>query len=161
MKLSPGDDLIMSTMYSLLNFIAVTSKELTGQGTALRGEKAKEEARDDVHIAFGTFTDNEKRILGISTICVVTHLALEVKKEEVCWRYFRGMSRLTNVAGDAPDDLDASTTYSDRRTVRGSCHRFQSRTPSISGATGRFYRHRSSVLLHQSDYPDRRGQAIE
>jgi phosphatidylinositol 4-kinase A len=83
-KLSPGDDLIMSTMYSLLNFIAVTSKELTGQGTAPRGEKAKVEAKDDMHIAFGTFTDNEKRILGISTICVVTHLALEVKKEEVC-----------------------------------------------------------------------------
>lgn len=86
MKLSPGDDLIMSTMYSLLNFIAVTSKE---QGTAPRGEKAKEEARDDMHIAFGTFDDNEKRILGISTICVVTHLALEVRKEEVCWKYFR------------------------------------------------------------------------
>jgi len=85
MKLSPGDDLVMSTMYSLLNFIAVTSKE---QGIALRGEKAKE-ARDDMHIAFGTYTDDEKRILGISTICVVTHLALEVKKEEVCQRYSR------------------------------------------------------------------------
>lgn len=84
MKLSPGDDLIMSTMYSLLNFIAVTSKELTGQETAPRGAKAKMETKEDMHVAFGTFTDNEKRILGISTICVVTHLALEVKKEEVC-----------------------------------------------------------------------------
>lgn len=120
MKLSPGDDLIMSTMYSLLNFIAVTSKE---QGTAPRGDIAKEEARDDMHIAFGTFTDHEKRILGISTICVVTHLALEVKKEEVRWKYFCGMSGLRNVVGNAPDDLDASSTHSDRRTVRGSCYR--------------------------------------
>jgi len=119
MKLSPGDDLIMSTMYSLLNFIAVTSKE---QGTVPRGEKAKEEARDDIHVAFGTFTDNEKRILGISTICVVTHLALEVKKEEVCSRYFCGMSGLTNVVGNATDDLYASSTYPDRRTVRRSRH---------------------------------------
>src|SRR5260370_23979419 len=85
MKLSPGDDLIMSAMYSLLNFIAVTSKELTGQGTAPRGEKSRMEAGDGMHLAFGTFTDDEKRILGISTICVVTHLALEIKKEEVCW----------------------------------------------------------------------------
>lgn len=121
MKLSPGDDLIMSTMYSLLNFIAVTSKE---HGIVPRGEKAKEEARDDLTVAFGTFTDNEKRILGISTICVVTHLALEVKKEEVWLRYTCGMSELTNMIGNAPDNLDASATYSDRRTVRGSCYCF-------------------------------------
>jgi phosphatidylinositol 4-kinase len=75
----------MSTMYSLLNFIAVTSRELTGQGTAPRGEKAKVETGDGIDIVFGTFTDDEKRTLGISTICVVTHLALEIKKEEVCW----------------------------------------------------------------------------
>jgi len=121
MKLSPGDDLIMSTMYSLLNFIAVTSKE---QGAVPRGEQAKEGARDDMDVAFGTFTDNEKRILGISTICVVTHLALEVKKEEVCLRYTCGMSGLTNVIGNAPDNLDAPATYSDRRTVCRSCNCF-------------------------------------
>ena len=92
MKLSPGDDLIMSTMYSLLNFIAVTSKE---QGNVPRSEKATDEAGDDLNVAFGTFTDNEKRILGISTICVVTHLALEVKKEEVWLRCTCSMSGLT------------------------------------------------------------------
>ncbi|KAF9564367.1 hypothetical protein CPC08DRAFT_705318 [Agrocybe pediades] len=86
-KLAPGDDLIMSNMYSLLNYIAATSKEIYDSSSAYNHTQGP--------LAFGRgnphslesglhgLSEDEKRLVGISTISAVTRLALEFKMEEV------------------------------------------------------------------------------
>jgi phosphatidylinositol 4-kinase A len=87
LKLAPGDDLVMSTMYSLLNYVAASSK--TSEGLKQIGSSPYMNDGDAVtnsYVETGlrSFTDEEKRLVSISTVCVVSTLALEFKKEEVC-----------------------------------------------------------------------------
>ena len=86
-NLSPGDDLILSNVYSLLNYIAATSKEIYEATTAsinpLQSEHEKTVIHTAVEIGLGGMTEDEKRLAGISTISVVSRLALEFKMEEV------------------------------------------------------------------------------
>ena len=78
----------MSTMYSLLNCIAVISKTPHDRYSKLVGDEKSAGSSDldmvDMVRSMGEYTDDEQRNLSISVICVVTHLALEVKNEEVC-----------------------------------------------------------------------------
>ncbi|CAG7846286.1 Phosphatidylinositol 4-kinase stt4 Short=PI4-kinase; Short=PtdIns-4-kinase [Serendipita indica DSM 11827] len=85
-QLSPGEDLIMSTMYSLLNYIAASSK--TSDGTKPIGTSPYMNDDDPavntyVETGLRSFTEEEKRLVSISTVCVVSTLALEFKVEEV------------------------------------------------------------------------------
>ncbi|KAL4260020.1 PI3/PI4-kinase family protein [Pleurotus pulmonarius] len=87
-KLAPGDDIIMSTMYSLLNYIAATSKDLAGSSTSSHimnpSLQALQEANaHSTEVGLSSLTEDEKRLVGISTISVVTRLALEFDIEEV------------------------------------------------------------------------------
>jgi phosphatidylinositol 4-kinase len=85
LKLAPGDDLVMSTMYSLLNYIAASSKTSDGLkqigSPYMNGGDAV--TNNYVETGLRSFTDEEKRLVSISTVCVVSTLALEFKKEEV------------------------------------------------------------------------------
>ncbi|KAG0701518.1 hypothetical protein DFH29DRAFT_926376 [Suillus ampliporus] len=87
-KLSPGDDSIMSNMYSLLNYIAATSKEisesLSSQQLLSNPLYASSISSPNDNMTFHSDetglhgrTDEEKRLIGITTISVVTRLALE------------------------------------------------------------------------------------
>ncbi|KAF6763882.1 atypical/PIKK/PI4K protein kinase [Ephemerocybe angulata] len=83
-KLSPGDDLIMSNMYSLLNYIAATSKEAYDPSTF--GMQLSGNHRGTIHSlesGLRGLSEDEKRLTGISTISVVTRLALEFQMEDV------------------------------------------------------------------------------
>ncbi|KAI0273304.1 atypical/PIKK/PI4K protein kinase [Gloeopeniophorella convolvens] len=94
-KLAPGDDLIMSNMYSLLNHIAATSKEmhdtlhnaqLNGLFSASNSERTTTHSdRATLHSvetgAYG-YTEDERRLITISTISVVSRLALEFKRDD-------------------------------------------------------------------------------
>ncbi len=85
-KLSPGDDFIMSNMYSLLNYITATSKDggtTTGQPLFASTQLAEQTTLHSVKTGLQAFTDDEKRLIGISTIAVVTSLTLEFRIEEV------------------------------------------------------------------------------
>ncbi|KAG9226590.1 hypothetical protein CCMSSC00406_0006185 [Pleurotus cornucopiae] len=87
-KLAPGDDIIMSTMYSLLNYIAATSKDLAGSSTSSHIlnpslQALQESNAHSAEVGLSTLTEDEKRLVGISTISVVTRLALEFDIEEV------------------------------------------------------------------------------
>ncbi|KXN92250.1 Phosphatidylinositol 4-kinase stt4 [Leucoagaricus sp. SymC.cos] len=80
-KLAPGDDLIMSNMYSLLNFIAATSKDTHDD---LQGPDAHDPGTlHSLETGLRGLSEDEKRLTGISTISVVTRLALEFYTEEV------------------------------------------------------------------------------
>jgi phosphatidylinositol 4-kinase A len=76
----------MSNMYSLLNYIAATSKEIYESSTSppIDDDSAYNLA-DHTAIESGLrcLSDDEKRVVGISTISVVTRLALEFRMEEV------------------------------------------------------------------------------
>ncbi|KAJ7286212.1 hypothetical protein C8J57DRAFT_1496884 [Mycena rebaudengoi] len=90
-KLAPGDDLIMSNMYSLLNYIAATSKEIfesSSSSQMMSNPLYNSEDHDHVTIhsaetGLRGLSEEEKRLVGISTISVVTRLALEFRMEEV------------------------------------------------------------------------------
>ncbi|KAF8529176.1 hypothetical protein BU17DRAFT_73353 [Hysterangium stoloniferum] len=79
-KYAPGDDLVLSNMYSLLNYIAATSQDITdGSGLSSIGESTVQ----SLETGWLGYTDEEKRLVNISTISVVTRLALEFQLEEV------------------------------------------------------------------------------
>ncbi|KAJ4475685.1 hypothetical protein J3R30DRAFT_3735539 [Lentinula aciculospora] len=88
-KLAPGDDLIMSNMYSLLNYIAATSKEIYESSTNSQlmnnplYQGLDRYSVANVETGLRGLSDDQKRLVGISTISVVTRLALEFRMEEV------------------------------------------------------------------------------
>ncbi|KAF8163506.1 hypothetical protein B0H34DRAFT_795214 [Crassisporium funariophilum] len=86
-RLAPGDDLIMSNMYSLLNYIAATSKDIYDSASVhTPNHPLSSHIRNNPHSlesGLRGLSEEEKRLIGISTISVVTRLALEFKTEEV------------------------------------------------------------------------------
>lgn len=92
-KLAPGEDSIMSNMYSLLNFIAAISKETTESSSQqllhnpIYGLPYASSADQLTYWSEETGlrgrSDEEKQLIGITTISVVARLALEFDKEEV------------------------------------------------------------------------------
>ncbi|EDR14914.1 uncharacterized protein LACBIDRAFT_187897 [Laccaria bicolor S238N-H82] len=85
-KLAPGDDLIMSNMYSLLNYIAATSKEIYDSSSMHTLNFNNTHNQGTIHSlesGLRGLSEDEKRLIGISTISVVTRLALEFRMEEV------------------------------------------------------------------------------
>lgn len=97
--MAPGDDLVMSNMYSLLNYIAATSKDHTTTGMhshngtdatspSLGGSGHSPYNYDhatltSVETGLRVFNEDQRRLIGISTISVVTQLALELEVELV------------------------------------------------------------------------------
>ena len=85
LQLAPGDDLIMSNMYSLLNYIAATSKDIYDVNS-IHIYPFNSHIRNNAHSlesGLRGLSEDEKRLIGISTISVVTRLALEFKVEDV------------------------------------------------------------------------------
>ncbi|KAG7092795.1 hypothetical protein E1B28_009114 [Marasmius oreades] len=86
-KKAPGDDLIMSNMYSLLNYIAATSKEISDSNASHAMNNPLRSSVDRSSIlstdSVGGLSEGERRLVGITTISVVTKLALEFDSEEV------------------------------------------------------------------------------
>lgn len=80
----------MSNMYSLLNYIAATSKEISESMTSSQLMSNPLYATPDratvqsVETGLRGLSEDEKRLVGISTISVVTRLALEFQMDEVC-----------------------------------------------------------------------------
>jgi phosphatidylinositol 4-kinase A len=79
----------MSNMYSLLNYIAATNQDIMeGSGSKSIGTSPYLHSPENatihsVETGLRGRTEEEKRLIGISTISVVTRLALEFQVEEV------------------------------------------------------------------------------
>ncbi len=81
----------MSNMYSLLNYIAATSKEIYESSSSSQlinnplytGQDI--EPLPSAETGLHGLSEDEKRLVGISTISVVTRLALEFRTEEACF----------------------------------------------------------------------------
>lgn len=77
----------MSNMYSLLNYIAATSKDIFDSSSAhSHGYSFASHSHPSPHsleTGLRGLSEDEKRLVGISTISAVTRLALEFKMEEV------------------------------------------------------------------------------
>ncbi|KAF8623467.1 hypothetical protein AX15_006251 [Amanita polypyramis BW_CC] len=83
-KLAPGDDIMMSYMYSLLNYIATASKESSNLlMTASFDSNHSHVMVQALERGLGGMSDDQRRTVGISVISVVTKLALEFRTEEV------------------------------------------------------------------------------
>lgn len=84
-------------MYSLLNYIAATSKEIlestssaamtiiSNGGPGSMYDTSDVATLQSVATGLRGLSEDEKKLVGISTIAVVTRLALEFKMEEVRW----------------------------------------------------------------------------
>lgn len=76
----------MSYMYSLLNYIAATSKDIFDASSVMVMDLADVPDLSTLHsveTGLRGLSDDEKRTVGISTISVAARLALESKNEEV------------------------------------------------------------------------------
>lgn len=87
---APGDDLLLSNIYSLLNYIAAATKDIFESSASSNVIGLSQSFTSKDHATLGSMeaglrgmTEEEKRLVGISTISVVTHLALEFKNAEV------------------------------------------------------------------------------
>lgn len=77
----------MSNMYSLLNYIAATSKDIhESSATSSLSEVTDLSTLHSVEIGLRNLSDDEKRTIGISSISIATRLALEFRSEEVSLR---------------------------------------------------------------------------
>jgi phosphatidylinositol 4-kinase A len=74
-------------MYSLLNYIAATSKEIFDSSSIQQSSNPMysldRNSVQTVETGLRGLTEEEKRLVGISTISVVTRLALQFHMEEV------------------------------------------------------------------------------
>jgi phosphatidylinositol 4-kinase len=76
----------MSNMYSLLNYISATSKDIHDTSQIMNDPLHSSPVHatpQSVEQGLRGLSEDEKRLVGISTIAVVTRLALEFKMEEV------------------------------------------------------------------------------
>jgi phosphatidylinositol 4-kinase A len=74
----------MSNMYSLLNYIAATSKDIYDVNSS-HIHTSSSYIRNNAHSlesGLRGLSEDQKRTIGISTISVVTRLAIEFKVEE-------------------------------------------------------------------------------
>ena len=78
----------MSNIYSLLNYIAATSKEIYDVNGISHSSMIGSDHSTMYSIETGLrgYTEEERRLIGISTISVVAQLALDFQQEEVCIR---------------------------------------------------------------------------
>lgn len=77
-------------MYSLLNYIAATSKEIHDANGA-HGQRLFGHGNQLMESGLRGMSEEERRLVGISTISAVTRLALEFKMEDVspCYLFLR------------------------------------------------------------------------
>jgi phosphatidylinositol 4-kinase A len=71
----------MSYMYSLFNFVPSTVSD-TVQSDEV-GQSPYVHDHDGAESGLQGYTDGERRLVGISTVCVITYLALELQDEDV------------------------------------------------------------------------------
>lgn len=98
-KVAPGDDLVVSTMYSLLNYLGkdaatggLSAGGAAGSGVSVRSGASRaltgrDHATGVTHSNssghFATRSEEQKRLINTSTISMVSRLALEVRSPDV------------------------------------------------------------------------------
>lgn len=117
MQVAPGDDLVMSNMYSLLNYVAATSKDPivsmhSHTSTTDLGGHSPYAYDHSTYLSVETglriFDENQRRLIGMSTISVVTQLALELEDEAVTKLT---VSMLLQRMRSAEDAVEAAIAY--------------------------------------------------
>lgn len=109
----------MSYMYSLLNYVAATSKDVFDASSVMVMNLADIPDLSTLHsveTGLRGLSDDEKRTVRISTISVASRLALESKSEEV-WvsAFFSGGRCIDIPAGYPIDSFDVIATNAIRR----------------------------------------------
>jgi phosphatidylinositol 4-kinase A len=81
----------MSNIYSLLNYIAATCLEtsatLTGRSSVVPTYPDEHDSINSLASGLQDWNDDQRRLVAISTISVVTQLALEFKVDEVLGQF--------------------------------------------------------------------------
>ncbi|KZT60454.1 hypothetical protein CALCODRAFT_119134 [Calocera cornea HHB12733] len=89
-----GEDLIMSSMYSLLNYISATARDHSSAtfeaaslshipGSTFPYMRGPDGSGYSTAVGLNNYSQDQKRLVAISIIAVVTHLALEFNQPEV------------------------------------------------------------------------------
>ncbi|PWN92771.1 hypothetical protein FA10DRAFT_298233 [Acaromyces ingoldii] len=97
-SLAPGDDLVVSTMYTLLNYLGKDTSTggfgagglaggamsvRSGVSRAVTGRDFMSMKPSNTQALFASRSDDQKRVIHANTIAIVAQLALEVGKPEV------------------------------------------------------------------------------
>ncbi|KZO97923.1 atypical/PIKK/PI4K protein kinase [Calocera viscosa TUFC12733] len=89
-----GEDLVMSSMYSLLNYISATARDHSSAtfeaaslshipGSTFPYMRGPDGSGYSTAVGLNNYSQDQKRLVAISVIAVVTHLALEFNQREV------------------------------------------------------------------------------
>ena len=116
LQLAPGDDAMLSHTYSLLNYIAATSRfsGVDGMSNVIQGTDGQTDyaTLHSVESALRGLTEEEKRLIAVSTISVVTRLAVEFDTDEVCSDLSVLINMITRYfsSGNTIDGFDVAAT---------------------------------------------------
>lgn len=117
----------MSNMYSLLNYIAATSKEIYESSNSSQILNNPLYASNDhttlqsAETGLRGLSEDDKRLVGISTISVVTRLALEFRMEEVVVSNYIVACVDTIATGYSTDNINVTSATEIRRAHSRGC----------------------------------------
>lgn len=143
-------------MYSLLNYIAATSKEIYESSTNSQMMANPLYAGSDhatlqsVETGLRGLSEDEKRLVGISTISVVARLSLEFEVEDVRDNDNRRNHMLILTPGLTSHHLNAFTAIALSRTNRRSGYCVQPRRFGVVCSGKCVRRYHSSIFCYQS-----------
>ncbi|KAG8734179.1 phosphatidylinositol-4- kinase, partial [Ceratobasidium sp. 423] len=83
-EVAPDEDFLLSFVYSLLNYITATNQDMdVGTSPYIHNHSNDSTTAVSIESGLRNKTDVEKRRIGMSTISVITRLALVFKREDV------------------------------------------------------------------------------
>ncbi|CAE6500527.1 unnamed protein product [Rhizoctonia solani] len=83
-EVAPDEDFLLSFVYSLLNYITATNQDMdAGASPYIHNHSNDSTTAVSIESGLRNKTDIEKRRIGMSTISVITRLALVFKREDV------------------------------------------------------------------------------
>lgn len=95
-QVAPGEDFLLSFIYSLLNYITATNQDMdVGNSPYIHNHSNDSSTVVSIESGLRNKTDLEKRRIGMSTISVITRLALVFKREDVSMLPHWQVRRLT------------------------------------------------------------------
>ena len=122
---------MLSHTYSLLNYIAAISRfsGVDDIGEVIQGTDRQTDyaTLHSVESALRGLTEEDKRSIAVTTVSVVSRLAVEFENDEVPSVFVATILSDSDVffSGDAVDCLDVAATPAIRRTNRRSGNRLQ------------------------------------
>lgn len=84
-QMSPNDDLISSTLYSLLNLLTHNTGTTIGPGSmmGMRSSPQADDATVHTNYSSGNHAEDQRRLVAVTAVKIVSKLSLATRREDV------------------------------------------------------------------------------